>query len=234
MSDEVLSVKIAAIMSVPMLGWNPHWQCHSEALRPIGIPLRAAYGCWWDHGISNLMDEYVAEGVDWLLALDYDSMFTSGHVTDIINRAVLNPQIDALSPLQAKRVMPVNGISEEMPILKLLDGRTEQAITNDPFEVEWANFGLTMIRVAALKRTPKPWFLSVPDSSGGYSGGDRIDPDIYFWNNWRKAGNTVYVDPMVSIGHIQPMVAVVNDDMSISHQHWVAWKHDHKAKAVAA
>ncbi len=35
-----------------------------------------------------------------------------------------------------------------------------------------------------------------------YQGGDgRTDADIWFWKQFRKAGNRVYVSPRVSIGH---------------------------------
>jgi hypothetical protein len=67
-----------------MTGWNPHWGCHLEALRPLNIPLKLKFGCWWEHGISDALDECRAIGVDWVLTLDYDSMFSSKHVNDLI------------------------------------------------------------------------------------------------------------------------------------------------------
>jgi hypothetical protein len=54
------------------------------------------------------------------------------------------------------------------------------------------HFGCTVISTAALKRTPKPWFLGKPNDDGEWGEGRR-DDDIYFWENFRKAGNRCYV-----------------------------------------
>src|SRR5678815_410200 len=148
-------LKIAAMISVPMCGWNPHWGCHSQALRPMNIPCFGAYGAWWDHGISNLMDEHAGNGLDWALTLDNDSMFTAAHVVRLVNTFAQNPHIDALAPLQAKKVMPVEGVSYETPILKPLNGSNEVVVSEGPVEVEWAHFGLTLFRMDSFKKMCK-------------------------------------------------------------------------------
>jgi hypothetical protein len=72
-------------------------------------------------------------------------------------------------------------------------------------EVDTMHFGCTVISTAALKRTPKPWFLGVPNKDGEWGEGRR-DDDIYFWENFRKAGNRCYVSPRVILGHGEYMV----------------------------
>ena len=67
-------------------------------------------------------------------------------------------------------------------------------------EVDSAHFGLTVISTAALKRTPKPWFMGVPNDAGEWGDG-RTDDDIHFWRQFRTAGNRVFVSPRVVLGH---------------------------------
>lgn len=210
-------VKIVALMSVPMVGWNPHWGATSEALHPFGIPIRLCYGAWWDHGMSNLLEECVAEGLDWVLTIDYDSMFTSTHVNHLIARFGQRPDIDALAALQCKRG------TEEVPLLTV-HGASGVSLTGEPFKVNTAHFGLTLIRVEALKRMPKPWFVNQPDPNGSYNTLGRVDADIYFWKKWEATRNTVFVDPVCSIGHLQPMVAEYDEYMKVRHTHITDWR----------
>ena len=71
--------------------------------------------------------------------------------------------------------------------------------------VDTAHFGCTVISTAALKRTPKPWFQGVPNKSGEWGEG-RTDDDIFFWRQFRLAGNRVYISPRIVLGHGEYMV----------------------------
>ena len=74
---------------------------------------------------------------------------------------------------------------------------------------------------------PKPWFLHTPDPKGSYRSKARLDPDMYFWKKWGEAGNTLYVDPHVRVGHLQPMVAELYDDeghLRTRHVHFMDWR----------
>ncbi len=71
---------------------------------------------------------------------------------------------------------------------------------------------------------PKPWFLSTPDANGSYANGKHTDADIYFWQQWKKCGNTVYVDPLCQIGHLQPMVAEYDEHFNPRHVHTTDWR----------
>jgi hypothetical protein len=233
MTDEQVSIeqniKVAALMSVPMCGWNPHWGCHTEALRPFDIPVQLAYGCWWDHGVSNVMDEFLETGVDWILAMDYDSMFTVRHLQHMIETLGARPDIDALAPLQCKRM-------QDVPLMTNVEwGDDGVEVGVEPIKVDTACFGLTLIRTDALRRMEKPWFMHIPDDKGGYGEG-RVDPDIYFWRKWKECGNTLYVDPVASIGHLQPMVSEFvreNGLLVPKHVHWLDWRKKSKAKPQA-
>lgn len=210
-------IRIVVLMSVPMCGWNPHWGCVSEAVRPFQIPIRIAYGAYWHQSLSNLLEDCIDDGLDWVLTLDYDSIFSAEHVDRLIRTFGQNPQIDALAALQCKRS------TDEVPLLTVA-GESAIEVDGNPFKVTTAHFGMTLIRMESLKKVPMPWFRSMPDPRGSYRTLERTDADIYFWHEWNKAGNTVYVDPQCTIGHLQPMVACYDENLKVKHVHTTDWR----------
>lgn len=223
MADENEYVQIVSVMSVPMCGWNPHWGCHTTALAPFGLADQIImYGAWWDHGVSNAFEDLIDRGnVDWILAMDYDSMFTAEHVSGLLKRFGDNPHIDALASIQPRRG------SEETPIMTIGQNTTFE-FGSEAVKCDSAHFGLTLFRVEALARMPKPWFLHTPDPNGSYRSKSRLDPDMYFWRKWAECGNTLYTDPHVRIGHLQPMVAELYSDdaghLRTRHVHVIDWR----------
>lgn len=217
MEEEVQDIKIVALMSVPMCGWNSHWGCTAEALRPFQIPIRLGYGAYWHQSMSNLLEDCVKENLDWVLTLDYDSVFRAEDLDRLIGQFGQRPDIDALAALQCKRG------NDEVPLMTAV-GQTEIPVTGEPIKADTAHFGLTLIRVDALKRVPMPWLVSRPDEAGSYKTTRRTDADIDFWQKWQAAGNTLYVDPMCSIGHLQPMVAEFDEGFNPRHVHVFDWR----------
>lgn len=216
MAEEFADIKIVALMSVPLCGWNPHYGLAGEALKSFGIPLRLAFGAYWHQGMSNLFEDCRDEGIDWILTLDYDSLFVAEHLDRLLGVFGARSDIDALAALQCKRG------GDEVPLLTT--GTTEVEITGDPIRVKTAHFGMTLLRVDALKRVPMPWFKSVPGEGGSYRNLDRVDADIFFWHEWERAANTAYVDPRCVIGHLQAMVADFDENYKVRHRHWPAWR----------
>jgi len=148
------------------------------------------------------MEQFI-DSAEYLLCIDYDTFFTREDVETLFAMA-MTFQCDAITGLQTKR-------EDGRPMLTLkdtLDSPPEEGHTSVPAawfsepvqEVDTAHFGCTVISTAALKRAKKPWFWSKPDAGGSWHDG-RIDPDIYFWRNWRESGNRVYVSPRVVLGH---------------------------------
>jgi hypothetical protein len=111
------------------------------------------------------------------------------------------PDIDALASMQVRR--------GNRTLLASLNGKSEMQIDGSPVKVSTAHFGLTVIDIRKLANTAKPWFFSQPDADGEW-GDSRIDDDIWFWRQWEKAGNTVYLDPQTRIGHMEEMVVMVD------------------------
>jgi hypothetical protein len=215
-------LQIVSVMSVPMCGWNPHWGCHTTALAPFGLADQIImYGAWWDHGVSNAFEDLIDRGnVDWILSIDYDSMFTAQDVSALIHRFAQNAHMDALAAIQPRRG------SEETPIMTI-GQNTVFEFTDEAVKCDTAHFGLTLFRVDALARMSKPWFIHTPDKNGSYRSKSRLDPDMYFWRKWAETGNTLYVDPHVRIGHLQPMVAELYSDdghLRTRHVHVIDWR----------
>ncbi len=207
-------IKIAGLLSVPRVGWNDHWGCVAEAVRPFQIPLRLGFGAYWHQTMSNMLEDCIDDGIDWVLTLDYDSMFSAEHLDRLIRRFGQCPHIDALAALQCKRG------TDEVPLMTTGTTAVEvNKVNPDPIKVNTAHFGFTLIRLDSLKRVPKPWFVGRADENGSYRTLSRIDPDIAWWHAWAAAGNTAYVDPACAIGHLQPMVACYDDDMKLGHLH---------------
>ena len=89
---------------------------------------------------------------------------------------------------------------------------TEIVTDGNPILVTTAHFGCTLIRMEDLAEVPKPWFYAEPDKDGRW-GDDRLDDDIWFWHQWRKAGKTIYVAPDVRVGHLELVVSEFDEEL---------------------
>jgi len=83
--------------------------------------------------------------------------------------------------------------------------------------VRTAHFGLTLLRTSAIKAMPKPWFLGIPDADGNWSDA-RVDDDIHFWQQWRKAGFGIFMAMRIPIGHIVESAIWPSEDLTPLHQ----------------
>ena len=190
-------VKIVAVLSMPRLGFNDAWGCIVDALAPWRIPVRRWTGAYWGQCMQNMLETCVEDGLDMILTLDYDTMFTSKHFDRLLGSMCRNSKIDAIAALQAHRGKPTPLMAKE--------GCLEAATDRGPFLVDTAHFGMTLLRVDALQDVEKPWMQGQPDKFGSW-GEERMDADVFFWHQWKKAGKTLFVDPNVRVGHLATMV----------------------------
>lgn len=210
--------KVCAVMSVPRLGFMDNMFCAVRILPAFGINMAKTTGAFWGQCLTRSIEEAISSGAEWILTLDYDSVFTHEHVELLLSLAQRYPEADAIAPLQAHR-------SQATPLMTIKgeDGRPIPRVMADTFapeltRVSTAHFGLTMIRVASLLKMPRPWFVGVPDSDGRWEDG-RLDDDIYFWKQWEAAGLSLYQANRVAIGHLELMIRWPGHDFHPVHQH---------------
>lgn len=212
------TMKVAAVMSVPRLGFMDNFFSAFQALIPLGIPLSRGTGAFWGQCLERTMTDALATGVDAVLTLDYDTIFTAANVQALIGLARSMPDVGAFAALQQAR-------STQFPLMTITgeDGKnittvTRETLDADTIKVSTAHFGCTLIMAAALRAVPKPWFVGVPDPSGGWGEG-RIDDDIYFWKQFEKAGQAAHVANRVVVGHLELMIRWPNINLEPTYQH---------------
>jgi predicted SAM-dependent methyltransferase len=210
--------KVAAVLSCPRLGWNDFWGCALESLSACGIRLTKYTGAFWDQGITRAATEALKGGAEWLLTLDYDTVFTAADIRALQVAALHHPEADAIAAIQSHR-------THRTPLMTIgdADGKPMQQVPMEAFQGELvrcrtAHFGLTLIRASKLMDMPKPWFWGKPDDNGEWGEG-RTDPDISFWRAWEAAGNSLYTACRVPVGHIEVMVRWPGRDMAAVYQH---------------
>jgi len=213
--DTTADVRVEAVMSVPRLGFMDNFYTWAQALMPLGIRPTKVTGAFWGQCLQRVMEQFVDE-CEYILTIDYDTFFTKEDVEHLLTLA-MTFQCDAVTGLQTKR-------EDGRPMLTLLDtmdNPPEESHSSLPMEwfgapvqqVDTAHFGCTFISTASLKRTPKPWFQGIPNDDGEW-GDSRTDDDIFFWKQFKKAGNRLFVSPRVVLGHGEYMVTWPGKNLS--------------------
>lgn len=215
-TPQTVDVKVTAYMTLPRYEAVASRSVIESAMRDCGIGLATSTGVFWGQCMQRMFNDAVEQGNDWILSIDSDSLFNAQDVRDLMHEFGNRPDIDALAALQCRR-------GSKYPLMTI-GGENERTLENkDPIKVTSAHFGLTLIRVSSLLETPKPWFYGEADKEGEWSD-DRLDPDIWFWHQWRLAGKSIYVAPRVSIGHLEEMVAVFDDELKPKHEYLHEWR----------
>lgn len=211
--------KVRAVMSVPRLGFMDMFFCALGILPKFGIEVSKTTGAFWGQCMERGMEQAIAEGCDYVLTLDYDSVFTERHLEQLLALAV-HYNLDAVAPIQIGR-------RSEMPLFRLrasgADGEWMREVSRDTFSSDLvragsAHFGLTLIKASKLASLPKPWFIGQPDECGRWGEG-RIDDDVNFWRGWEAAGNTLHIASRVAIGHAELKVLWPDVNLEALHQH---------------
>jgi SAM-dependent methyltransferase len=212
------TIRLGAYLTLPRYEAVASRSLIEQALRALKIELTTSQGVFWGQCMQRMFDKAVNDGIDWILSLDSDSLFTPEQLSLLMDTLASNPHIDALAALQCRRGSPY-------PLLTTGTGEDNQIVevSNQPIKVTTAHFGLTLIRVDSLRKTPKPWFFAQPSDDGNWDD-TRMDDDIWFWHQWRLAGNTLYVAPSVSIGHLEETVVQFNDKMEPEHMYVHQWR----------
>lgn len=212
------TVTVGAYLTLPRYEAVAARTVITEALKPHKLNLTTTQGVFWGQCMQRMFQDAVDKNIDWILSLDSDSLFTSKQVSQLMQIMAANPHIDALAALQCRR-------GGKYPLMTTGTGVNDEHIEVDgrPIKVTTAHFGLTLIRVNALREVQKPWFWSQHDAEGNW-GDDKLDDDIWFWHQWRLAGKTIYVAPSVAIGHLEETVAVFDEHLNAKHIYMHEWR----------
>jgi hypothetical protein len=211
-------VKIAAVMSMPRLCFSENMFSCLQALTPLGIPLTKVTGAFWGQCIERGMQMHMDDSTEWLLTIDYDTVFDLDTLMQLCRLMGEHPEADAIAPVQIKR-------EENFPLVTMEDenGKRISTVKSSVFDrpltrIASSHFGLTLFRVEALKRMKHPWFWGQPNADGEW-GEHRVDDDIYFWKKWKESGNSLYLANRVHIGHLQLMVTWPGEGFKPVHQY---------------
>lgn len=226
---------VRCVLTRPRFGPLDSHFAAMKALSPIGVALQEIGGVFWYQSMSELFQDHLDRGTKYLLTLDYDSMFETSNVIELIRLLETRPEIDCACAIQMRR-------ERDSPLFcpgdLHLDGSGEQlfAVTardlaQEATQVRTGHFGLTLFRMARLAGVPKPWFGAQPDPEGGYGEG-RVDADIAFWHRWREAGRTLFLANRCPIGHLEVMVSWPDRGLHITHQHVSDYTRNGKPKGV--
>jgi predicted SAM-dependent methyltransferase len=200
--------KVGAVMSMGRLAMTDNMAAAQVAFRALEVDLDIGQGVYWGQKMTRIMEDQIEKGNDYIVTLDGDTWFLDLHVIELVRLMNLNPDIDALVPIQVKR-------NADTPLITPLDcdliskdksgmvGQARTEVFQKPTTaISTGHFGLSVIRVSSLKKFKKPWFVPIPDPKGGWGEG-RVDEDIYFWNNLRDSDFKVCSANNVMIGHMQ-------------------------------
>ena len=218
--------KIVAVMSIPRLGWNDAWGSIVDATRTaeFSIPIYRFTGAFWEQCIQRALHFAEQHGADWVLTLDYDSIITGDDVKQLMVLAAQHPEGDAFVPVQVKRgssgSFMFTSTNEKGEIIRSM---TLEELNVDVMPIDTGHFGCTLIRTAALRKMALPWFRSQPDENGHWEDG-HIDADIFFWQQFKAAGNVAYQANQVKIGHLQVMITWPTNEWLVTNQHIGDWQ----------
>lgn len=192
-----LTVPTTMVMSTGRLGFTDTIAAITKVIADLQISYELHSGVFWGQKLTRAMQSAKAKGAEWIVTVDYDTLFDVSTFRKMAAIFDAHPELDALAPLQMKRDMK-----------SVLFGKYEsdEKLACELCPVESAHFGLTFIRTRALDKMPKPWFEAKPNEDGDWGAGRR-DEDMVFWDKWRACGNTLAVAPWVPIGHLELMAA---------------------------
>jgi len=211
-------LKVGAAMSVPRLGFMDNFFCAFQSLLPLKIGLRKHTGAFWGQCLERCFGYVLEDGVDAVLAIDYDTLFTGADVLELIRLMREHPAADAIAALQASRSKPTPLITMRDDDGKKICAIDRRVFDPDITRVATAHFGLTLIRASSLKEMPHPWFKGEPGPTGEWDA-DRIDEDIWFWKQWEKHGKSLFQANRVVIGHAELMVRWPDVNCETIYQH---------------
>lgn len=216
-----LSKKIVGVMSIPRLTFSDNTTCVISAIRNLGIDIGQFGGVFWGQAMTLGLQWALDLGVEFVLTIDYDSVFSEQDVYKLYETAQLEDS-DCIFPVQMGRSMNYLFGTKNETI-------TPEEINNNVYNANSGHFGLTLIRCSALKKMEKPWFVPVQDKEGTWDiSKGKMDEDINFFHKWKECGNNVHLAPQIVIGHLELLVLYPDKNLLPAVTTIKSWKMDGK------
>lgn len=208
-----MEVKVRGLMTCPRHEITYARTVIEQATRAVGVPLSVSLGVFYHQQMQRMFEAAVKDEIDYIITIDGDSVFTAAQLHKLIATTAMK-DLDALASFQCKRG---NG-----DVLAFKAGSNRAQWSGEPLEVDVAHFGLTCLKVSKLANVVKPWFVCKPDADGRWEDG-RIDSDVWFWQQWKAAGNKLFVDPSIRIGHVEELVTMHDKEFKKQHYYPKDW-----------
>lgn len=207
--------RIVALLSNPRYGPTMHYRCLWEAIGSLGINGVIAQGAYWHQVLSEQMEEAIAdESIDFVITLDYDSIFKPQDIIELCRLARTYDGLDAVCAVQQRRRNDQPLFSTLPTEFDKVSGATfDRALT----QVNSGHFGCTVFRADSLRSMSRPWMQPKPDDCGRWSD-KSCDADVDFWKRWRGAGKSLYLANRVLVGHLDELIEWPGQDFKTVHQ----------------
>jgi hypothetical protein len=200
--DEKRAARIALCLSTPRIGFLRPFERLLALAHQAGISVFSGDGVFFHHAMSRSIRNAIefdfedgTDGFDFILTADYDTYAMIEDIRGLAELLARSPEADCIVPLQMKR----GGTGE------ILAGGQNMNLTQPLVPIETGHFGLTIFRKSFFERLPTPWFYEKADADGHWGDG-RIDADIGFWLNAKKAKLNVMLAPQIVVGHGEELI----------------------------
>ena len=196
---------VRAVMSAPRFGPTLHFGCHAKAFNMLRIGCSVSQSCYWAQRISVEMEKALTTNCQFILTLDFDTVFSAQDVLELYRLMQAFPKADAIFPLQSKR-----GCEQALFSVTNSDGSykheiSEADLLRQLLPANTGHFGLTMFRASSLQKFKRPWMFPLANEQGQWSDGS-VDADIVFWQRFKEQGFNAYLAPRVVVGHLEEVV----------------------------
>ena len=217
-----------AVMSVGRLGFTANFNCVLISMGGAGVAINIRPGQFWEQHIQNAISEHSTGKYDYIIAVDFDTLFVTEDVLALLKLMDEHPEADAICATQIRRECDTLLIGE---FGQTQGGVKEADYSGELTKLRRAHLGLTIFRAKRFRELPKPWFVAIPGQNGEWDSG-RQEADGYFWNKWREYDFTLYQANRIRIGHLQMLATWPGKDFRAIHQYMNDWRTKGKPKDV--
>ena len=210
--------RVGVVTSVPRVGFQIHETMMHASFGSKGWPVVRVGGAYWEQAMQNGLNLMIRMGCDYIITVDFDSIFNVNDVDELVLMATRYPEADAVASWQPKR----QGKGESLMGFKDENGKFMpnvplEYLAGEVSQADHTVFGLTLIKAEALKKMPKPWLQSFPNADGKWADG-KTDADGYFWDKWGKTGLTIYSANNAKIGQLEEYIRWTGPDYKVIDQ----------------